>query len=348
MRIAIVGAGIMGASAARFLARRGHAVTLFDQHGESHALGSSHGRSRIVRKAYPDPFFTEIMQDGYPMWHELEAELNEPLLDECGLMYYGPGDAENIRSMAAGLAAMSVPFEVLEADDARALFPNLTLHEDEVGVWTSEAGWVRADLAVKGSIDLAKSHGAQFIHRRVESLSEIEAEFDAVVLTPGGWIGKFVDVNVDVQARTFAYLEGAQGGPVWIEEGPGLHYGFPSEPGQSTFKIGGHVCDFPFEPDRTDRPVNQENVEAIRDLARRRFGVVDPVVKESALCLYTWRDNEDFAIGRATEKTVFASACSGHGFKFGPWVGRYLADLVEGRRDPSNYPRFDTKPAPLA
>jgi glycine/D-amino acid oxidase-like deaminating enzyme len=27
---------------------------------------------------------------------------------------------------------------------------------------------------------------------------------------------------------------------------------------------------------------------------------------------------------------VVGSACSGHGFKFAPWVGERLADLVEG------------------
>ena len=89
-------------------------------------------------------------------------------------------------------------------------------------------------------------------------------------------------------------------------------------------------------------------MEAIRDLARRRFGLADPRVTEAKTCLYTWKDNEDFVIGRATAKTVFASPCSGHGFKFGPWVGKYLADLAEHELEPSKYPRFDLSPAVLA
>ena len=344
MKVGVVGAGIMGASAARFLAKRGHAVTLIEQFEQGHAMGSSHGRARIVRKAYPDAFYTEIMQEGYPMWAELQIESGHEILHECGLMYFGPMDARNVQTMIEGLSSLSVPFEVMDQGQAKRVFPVLQLENDEVGVFTSEAGWVQAAESIRASIDLAIRFGASVAKESPSSIYDLEERFDAVVLCPGGWIGKFLDVPVNVQARTFAYIEARQEGPVWIEEGLGLHYGFPSEPGASTTKIGGHVYDQPFDPERPDRPVLEGNVEAIKDLARRRFGIADPAVKEAATCLYTWRENEDFLIGRATEKTVFASPCSGHGFKFGPWIGRYLADLVEGKVEPSKYPRWDYSP----
>lgn len=330
----------MGASATRFLAARGHAVTVFEQFELGHAMGSSHGRSRIVRKAYPDAFYTAIMQEGYPMWAELQAEAGEEILHECGLLYFGRGDSTEIVGVQEGLTANSVPFETLEGSGVEGVFPGLRLEQDEVGIWTPEAGWVHAERAVRASLKLAQAHGAQVVRRRIEEIESLEAEFDAVVLTTGGWIRKFVDLDADVQARTFVYVEAVQNGPVWIDDGPGMHYGFPSEPGGDTIKIGGHVRGASFDPDRLDRPVDPANVEAIRELAARRFGIVDPVVRESAMCLYTRTPYEDFRIGRLSEKTVFASPCSGHGFKFGPWIGRYLADLVEGKRDPQKFPRF--------
>lgn len=344
MNVGVIGAGIMGASAARFLAKRGHEVTLIEQFELGHTMGSSHGRSRIVRKAYPDPFYTEIMQEGYPMWAELQAESGREILHECGLMYFGPADARNVQTMIEGLTSLSVPFEVLDPIAAKTVLPALRLDEGEVGVFTPEAGWVHAAEAIRASVDLAVRDGSKVCKESPLSISDLEKKFDAVVLCPGGWIGKFLDVPVDVQARTFAYIEARLEGPVWIEEGPGLHYGFPSEPGANTVKIGGHIYDQPFDPDRPDRPVLDGNVEAIKELAKRRFGVENPFVKEAATCLYTWRANEDFLIGRAAEKTVFASPCSGHGFKFGPWIGRYLADLVEGKVMPSKYPRWDYSP----
>ena len=51
MRVAIVGAGIMGCAAAWALTKDGHEVVLYEQFRVGHDRGSSHGRSRIVRLA---------------------------------------------------------------------------------------------------------------------------------------------------------------------------------------------------------------------------------------------------------------------------------------------------------
>lgn len=37
-----------------------------------HSRGSSHGQSRGIRKAYPEPYLTKMMNDAYEQWHELE------------------------------------------------------------------------------------------------------------------------------------------------------------------------------------------------------------------------------------------------------------------------------------
>jgi sarcosine oxidase len=50
----------------------------------------------------------------------------------------------------------------------------------------------------------------------------------------------------------------------------------------------------------------------------------------SKVCLCTNTPDEAFVIDRhpAAAGVAFASACSGHGFKFAPLVGDILADLV--------------------
>lgn len=67
----------MGASTAWACAKRGHEVAIFDQFPFGHTNGGSHGSSRIVRDAYPDPFYTEIMQEVYPLWQEFRTQANE-------------------------------------------------------------------------------------------------------------------------------------------------------------------------------------------------------------------------------------------------------------------------------
>ena len=82
--------------------------------------------------------------------------------------------------------------------------------------------------------------------------------------------------------------------------------------------------------------------------AKRHFVLVideaqnldEPVLEQITTCLYTTTPGEDFRIGRLESKGFFASACSGHGFKLGPWVGRLLANMVEGKDAPENHPRF--------
>lgn len=340
----MVGAGIAGAAAAFHLAGRGHTVTLYEQFESGHDRGSSHGNSRIVRKAYPDAFYTEIMLEGYPMWHALQRECPEPLLHEVGLVVFGSEQSAEMQGMLRGLEALGVPHDL---EGARRM-PTLRIGEHEIAVWTPEAGWVHAARAVRHLVSRAEAMGAECRRERVASLERLEADYDAVVLCAGAWNAKFLELPVEVSLQTFAYLDAPQGGPVWIEDSARFPYGFPSEPGASTFKVGIHQRGAAIDPDDPHREPSTEALDAIRDVAARRFGVAEPRLDGAKGCLYTSTANEDFLLGRVGEKIVFASACSGHGFKFGPWVGKTLADFVEGKSDPSNYPRLAFTPKRLA
>jgi len=57
--VVVVGAGIMGSATAYALASQGHDVLILEQFRVGDAHGSSHGRSRIVRLAYPEVEFVE-------------------------------------------------------------------------------------------------------------------------------------------------------------------------------------------------------------------------------------------------------------------------------------------------
>jgi glycine/D-amino acid oxidase-like deaminating enzyme len=362
MRLAVVGAGIMGLSTARTAAERGHDVTVFEQAAPGHPGGSTAGRSRIVRQSYPDAFYTEPLLEGHALWHELEAASGRAIVHPVGLLYVGPRDEPEIAEGIAANEGLGVAHEVLGPAEIGRRHPTMRLDPGEVAVWTAEAGWADVPAALEATRSLAERAGAMFVHQKVEHPAELPG-FDRVVVTAGAWVtcwAKAADAigassvyggsstngldRLRVTRQTFAYLDRAMEGPVWIE-GFGDHlYGFPSEPGRLDFKAGFHTPGPETEPDDPDRSPIPSHLAAIRAGVERRFGAATTVT-EAATCLYTTAPNDDFKIGWLTESLLLASPCSGHGFKFGPWMGRFLVDVLEGREDLVAWPRWHWRPS---
>ena len=334
MKVAIVGCGLMGSSAARMLAKRGHEVTGFEQFEFGHELGSSHGLSRIVRKAYPDAMYTEILLEAYPMWKDLQEEAGERMIYECGLTYFGREDDPEITDQIKALTDLNVPFELRGPGEIE-----FNLQPGEVGVFTPEAGWAHPPTVLYSMRRIAEANGAKFVHRRIESLDEL-SDFDQVVVTAGAWVKMFADVPISVRQATFAYIEGTIESTVFIEAKEGQAYGFPNEPGRNAFKIGCHDLMREIDPDGERGGPGEDAMEVITDFCRRRLNIDNPNVLEAKTCLYTRTPDEHFRIGRMNDRTIIASPCSGHGFKFGPWVGKLVADMVEGKADASRWPCF--------
>ncbi len=323
MRVAVIGAGIMGSCAALHLAERGHDVDWFDRYPLGHDQGSSHGRSRIVRIAYPDPFYARAMVEGYPMWRELERRLGQTVLHECGLLYLGKSDAPNVEGVRTGLRELQIPFEERTSGQPAPL-------DGEVGIFSQDGGWVAADLALRGIQELAQAAGARFTQA---TISPSDLRHDRIVVAAGGWVRELADIPVTPTVQTFAYFWGRVEGPVWIEDGPDGIYGFPSEPGKTTFKVGFHRGTRGLVPAQSDRSPDPAQIQAIQATIRRRFDLGAEVV-EAKTCIYTTTANDDFIVDWLDPRFLVVSPCSGHGFKFGPWIGRHVADLVEDKASP--------------
>jgi len=323
--VAVVGAGIMGSAAAYALARQGRDVVLLEQFRVGNNRGSSHGRSRIVRLAYPEVEFVELAKEAFAGWRKLEEESGQELLELNGLLELVESSAQ---SSADALGAAGAEYELLDADGAESRWP--------VGVpdgWTvlfqPEAGIVRADLAHRAFVDGALVHGARLEEEtRVESLDELDAM--VIVVTTGPWVGEFFpDLPVRTTRETVAYFrrEGAAL-PAVAQLDPETrgHLIYSLHDPLHGLKAGVHhggAAVGPDEPGESDPAV----VERVAEWIARTYPDADPHPVGAETCMYTTTPDEHFILERRG-KVVIGSACSGHGFKFAPAIGSRLAALA--------------------
>jgi sarcosine oxidase len=320
-RVAVVGAGIMGCAAAWALAERGADVTVHEQFELDHARGSSHGQSRIVRIAYPDPYWVRFAQEAMAGWRELERQSGTALLGLHGLVEL-VGDPA--LTSARALEECGVPFRLLDADEVRAL--GAVLPPGWTALHQPEAGIVRADLARHAFLDVARPRIET--GSRVESLDELDA--DVVVMTAGSWATTLVpDLPVRVTRETCAFFR-REGPPppsiVDLNAETGGHGMYSLHDPVHGLKAGAHQAGAATDPDEEGAP-DPAIVARIAAWVRERFPDVDPAPVAAESCLYTSTADESFVLERHG-RVVVGSACSGHGFKFAPAVGRRLAALA--------------------
>lgn len=322
MRVAVVGAGVMGLAAAHALVRAGHDVVVHERFRLGHDRGSSHGRSRIFRLAYADADWVRLAQEALAGWRELEAESGEELLVLDGLLEIVTSLEE---SSAPTLEACGVPWERLEGAEAERRFP-VQVPASSFAVLQPEAGIVRADRALA-----AFARGVEVREgSRVRSVDELDA--DIVVVTAGGWVNDLVEppLPVRVTRETVCYFRLAGPVPAVVSFNPdtrGHDFYALADPVHG-LKVGAHHAGPETEPDEPAEP-SPELVERITAWANDVFRLDDPTPVAAETCIYTTTVDESFVLERRG-RVVVGSPCSGHGFKFAPAIGRRLAALAAG------------------
>jgi sarcosine oxidase len=317
VKVAVVGAGIMGCATAWALRERGAEVTVHEQFGLEHERGSSHGRTRIFRIAYPEVEWIRFAQEAYADWQQLDPAL---------LGLYGLVEliADPELTSARALEECGVPHRWLDRDEVRALGANLP--EGWTALHVADAGVVFADRARHAFLAAA---GVEVeTNRRIESTDELDA--DVVVVTAGAWARELVpDLPVTVTRETLAYFR-REGPPppsiVDLNAETGGHAMYSLHDPMHGLKAGAHHFGAAADPD-VATPPDPAIVERISSWVRERFPDVDPDPVETQTCLYTITADQRFILERRG-RVVIGSACSGHGFKFAPAVGRRLAELA--------------------
>jgi sarcosine oxidase len=362
--VGIVGLGAMGSMTALALSRRGCSVVGFDRFRPPHALGSSHGKSRIIREAYFEhPQYVPIVRHARKLWNDLERESGQRLLVETGGLMVGTPAGTLVAGARRSAELHALPFEELSALEVRRRFPVFLPRHHEVGLFEPRAGVLFPEVAVDTALDLSMRAGADLhfdepvLSWQAGSVITITAaggsySCNRLVLAAGAWMaGTLPGTPLPLRvARQPLLWFAAEGDPALVAPGQmpifiwewapdEMFYGFPDF--GDGVKIAIHHQGASLDPDGPRPAVTPAEVERLRGVMAGRTPALNGVLRDSAVCLYTNTPNEDFLIDRSAldPRVILASPCSGHGFKFSPAIGEILADLALDRE-----PQFDLSP----
>ncbi|MFF7474011.1 N-methyl-L-tryptophan oxidase [Streptomyces sp. NPDC008092] len=338
----VVGLGVHGGAALRQLAERGLDVLGIERFAAGHDRGSSHGATRMIRRAYPHPDWDGLVDTAYRAWSELEQAAGTRLVDVTGGLYAAPGERPDpLRGPGC---------RAVDRAEAARIFPGLRLPEGFTAVHDPAAGIIDARAALRAQLALAERAGATIADRTrvtgwrpdgdgvVVRTPDGEVRARRLVLCAGPWTPSLLPslaAHLTVTRIVNAYFAADPAGPLGpgglgsfsVDLPEGLLYGFPAADGRG-LKAG--LDSGPAWDPEAARPAATDAELALLARAVRRVLPGAGPVTESLTCLYTMTPDRRFLVGEVpgVPQALLASACSGHGFKFGPAIGAALADLV--------------------
>jgi len=371
--VAVVGAGVFGAWTAKKLQEAGERVILVDAWGPAHARASSGGESRMARGSYgSDEVYTRMALDSLADWRALSDRAGQPIFHETGVLFFFPHADSFLELTMEVHRRLGLPTELLDSAAMRQRFPQIDFTGIEAGVFEPHFGALMARRGVQTVVaEFVRAGGTyqqlavsppdpeghwlgdiQGLNPATSALEIVPAS--RIVFACGPWLGKLFPALLGPRifpTRQEVFFFAPQPGDRRFEEGqlPGwadfncgdMYYGFPDLEGRG-FKIAHDAHGPAIDPDVGDRTSSPEALADVRAFMARRFPhMADRPLSESRVCQYENSSNGDFLIDRhpTLENVFLVGGGSGHGFKHGPAVGRYAADLVMDRLQTPE-PRF--------
>jgi sarcosine oxidase len=362
----VLGVGGFGSGAVYHLARRGMRVLGIERFGIAHDRGSSHGETRIIRKAYFEhPDYVPLLHRAYELWHDLERESGCTLLHPVGLFIAGDRECESVSGTLLAARMHNLPLVQLTAAEARKRFPGYQFRDNFIVVFEQEAGYLDVEACVADHVAAAVRHGAEIktgetviawqSDGRQVTVRTDRDEYAAasLVITAGPWATQILDAGPGsrqpsgwskhfrvVRKPVFWFGAGdiydtSRGNSTFFfETAAGQFYGFPRIDGR-TIKLAEHTGgDAVADPLTVDRALHPGDMTGVDEFVREFLPAIDPQPVRHSVCMYTKTPDSHFCIDRHPEwgNVVVGAGFSGHGFKFTTVLGEALADLAQSGR----------------
>jgi sarcosine oxidase len=355
----VVGAGVFGAWTAWHLRKAGQRVLLLDAFGAAHARASSGGESRLTRGSYGgDEVYTRMAFDSLAQWKWLSDLAGLPVLHRTGIVFFFQKREAYVDQSLEVHRRLKLPTQELDRAALEKRYPQVSWKDIEVGLLEPEFGVLMARRAVQTLVKQFVKAGGEY---RVAAVKPPDASkpLASVALSDGSSVSatNYVFACGPWLPKVFAHLLGprifptrqevffftppagdarfgADQLPGWADFNNGdIYYGMPDLEGRG-FKIAHDKHGPPIDPDRGDRVASPGALADVRAYMAKRFpALAGAPLNEERVCQYENSSNGDLLIDRhpTAANVLLVGAGSGHGFKHGPEVGRYAAELLTAR-----------------
>lgn len=341
-------------------------MLLLDSRGAGNARASSGGESRLTRAAYgADEIYTRMAWESLADWKWLSEGTDIPVFHRLGVLFFfasmGPYAARTLEIHRE----LSLPIETLDRTELVRRFPQFNWEGVELGLLEPDFGALMARRAIQSLVARFVAAGGEYRLAQVaaprspvpdvaaDSLGGLllqagdRLEASDYVFACGPWLpGLFPDLlgtRIFVTRQEVFFLAPPSGDPRfgpaampgWVDFNDGdMFYGVPDLEARGV-KIAHDRHGAPLDPDGDERLPSTEALAEVRAyMARRCPAVARQPLNESRVCQYENTSSGDFLIDRHPrwQNVWLVGGGSGHGFKHGPAVGRYLARLLAGER----------------
>lgn len=355
----VLGLGGVGSAAAAHLALAGYRVLGIDRYCPPHSYGSSHGQTRIIRKAYFEHSdYVPLLKRAYELWRQLETECGDKLYFATGLLQVGPVNGEVLSGVRRSANEHNLPIETMTMAEASVRFPGLAGDPSWQAILELDAGYLKVEACVTAHLQLARRHGAQLLMNQpvvhwqakpnqVSVVTDKQTYFaDNLVIAAGPWVAQCLDrYRLPFQIlRKHLYWYPApsnycseKGFPCFFYDTPaGYYYGFPSVADEKArahhgLKVARHSGGTEIaSPTKDAHPEDLQDRQAVETFLKQYLPGVQRPLTRWAGCYYTMTPDQNFIIDSLPDapSITIVAGLSGHGFKFTSVLGELVAQLA--------------------
>jgi glycine/D-amino acid oxidase-like deaminating enzyme len=352
--VAIVGAGVHGASAAFHLSSRGVRVAIFDQRGPA---GGPTGRSSAICRAYyTNEFLAELAKRSIEMLADFDDVVGGTAgFKRTGFLWLHPArDVADLEKTVRRLARAGVAVDRLDPAEVARDHPQFNLDGVATALWERDAGYADPTLTTTSLISRAVQLGAETnLYSKVVSLVKTAGGFvvendkghavhaTKVLLAAGPWTRQLAlmvgaDLPLTVERHVVAVIRWQASDRMRFGHADlisGQYYCKPE--GENMYCLGPLLAAENADPDSFDEALGSEEGFALTQAVASRV----PAFREAELVggwasLYDVSPDWQPVIGEIAQGVFVDAGTSGHGFKLAPALGAVVADMIMGAADP--------------